>query len=53
MRTLEDTPFYARSIASATFGGQPSAVVHEELSLDRFRSPWVRFLLPFRMRRGA
>jgi carotenoid 1,2-hydratase len=51
LRTLEDTPFYARSLASASFGGQVSTVVHEALSLDRFKQGWVRFLLPFRMRR--
>jgi carotenoid 1,2-hydratase len=51
IRTLEDTPFYARSLASASFGGKLSTVVHEALSLDRFKQGWVRFLLPFRMRR--
>lgn len=51
LRTLEDTPFYARSLASASFQGQVCTVVHEALSLDRFRQGWVRFLLPFRMRR--
>ncbi len=53
VRTLEDTPFYARSLITA---GSPDAppVMHESLSLDRFRSSWVRALLPFRMprRRG-
>lgn len=53
LRTLEDTPFYARSLAEGSLGGQRAAVVHEQLSLDRFRQPWVRFLLPFRMRRAA
>lgn len=53
LRTYEDTPFYARSLASATFDGAPATVVHEALSLDRFISPWVQFLLPFRMRRAA
>lgn len=53
LRTLEDTPFYARSLAEGTLGGQRAAVVHEQLSLDRFRQSWVRFLLPFRMRRSA
>ncbi|MGK3989922.1 carotenoid 1,2-hydratase [Sorangium sp. So ce136] len=53
LRTYEDTPFYARSLAAATFGGKPATVVHEALSLDRFASPWVQFLLPFRMRREA
>ncbi|WP_437531568.1 carotenoid 1,2-hydratase [Sorangium sp. So ce726] len=52
LRTLEDTPFYARSLAAATFGGKPATVVHEALSLDRFTSPWVQLLLPFRMRRA-
>ncbi|WP_437636361.1 carotenoid 1,2-hydratase [Sorangium sp. So ce854] len=51
LRTYEDTPFYARSLAAATFAGRPATVVHEALSLDRFVSPWVQFLLPFRMRR--
>ncbi|WP_437814700.1 carotenoid 1,2-hydratase [Sorangium sp. So ce1078] len=53
LRTFEDTPFYARSLAAATFGGKPATVVHEALSLDRFASPWVQFLLPFRMRRAT
>jgi carotenoid 1,2-hydratase len=50
IRTVEDTPFYARSMAMSA---DPAAtqVVHESLSLDRFRSRWVQTLLPFRMRR--
>lgn len=47
-RTLEDTPFYARSLLASPRG----PIVHEELSLDRFRRGWVRFLVPFRMRGG-
>lgn len=46
--TLEDTPFYARSLLR-TDGGH--LTMHEELSLDRFSAPWVQMLLPFRMRR--
>lgn len=53
LRTYEDTPFYARSLAAATFGGRPATVVHEAVSLDRFTRPWVQFLLPFRMKRAA
>ncbi|XXX78068.1 carotenoid 1,2-hydratase [Sorangium sp. So ce134] len=53
LRTFEDTPFYARSLAAAAFGGKPATVVHEALSLDRFASSWVQFLLPFRMRRAT
>ena len=47
-RTLEDTPFYARSLLRS-----PSnrLIMHESLSLLRFRSGWVRRLLPFRMPR--
>ncbi|WP_437725363.1 carotenoid 1,2-hydratase [Sorangium sp. So ce861] len=53
LRTLEDTPFYARSLAAARFGGKPATVVHEAVSLDRFASSWVQLLLPFRMRRAT
>ena len=53
VRTLEDTPFYARSLVATTLGGQPLEMVHESLSLDRFRQPWVQILLPFRMPRRA
>lgn len=53
VRSLEDTPFYARALAGASLGGRQATVVHEQLSLDRFQRPWVRFLLPFRMRRAA
>ena len=50
LRTLEDTPFYARSLL--TDGTQaPGLVIHETLSLDRFGSNWVQSLLPFRMPR--
>jgi carotenoid 1,2-hydratase len=53
LRTLEDTPFYARSIVSARLLGVPVTAMHESLSLDRFRSAWVQALLPFRMPRRA
>jgi carotenoid 1,2-hydratase len=50
VRTVEDTPFYTRSMARGTDG---SEIFHESLDLDRFRSRWVQVLLPFRMpRRG-
>jgi carotenoid 1,2-hydratase len=53
VRTVEDTPFYARSMAVNDDPADPQ-VVHESLSLDRFRSRWVQTLLPFRMlRRGV
>lgn len=50
-RTLEDTPFYARSLVRTRFFGQPAAGTHEALSLDRFRTRLVQFMLPYRMRR--
>lgn len=50
-RTLEDTPFYARSVLSSRLLGEDVTAMHESLSLDRFRSRWVQTLLPFRMPR--
>ncbi len=53
LKTLEDTPFYSRSIVAATIGGSPVTGMHESLSLDRFRTRWVQSLLHFRMPRTA
>ena len=50
VRTLEDGPFYARSVVSTTLDGSRAMGMHETVSLDRFRSAWVKFLVPFRMR---
>ncbi|HSG88016.1 MAG TPA: hypothetical protein VLA56_02310 [Pseudomonadales bacterium] len=51
IRTLEDTPFYARSSVAARLDGEDLQMVHEALDLDRFASRWVQTLLPFRMPR--
>ncbi len=51
--SLEDSPFYTRSVLSTQLHGQPARGVHESLSLDRFSSAWVQFLVPFRMPRRA
>lgn len=51
LRTLEDTPFYARSLLAMQWQGASVTAMHESLSLTRFRAPWVRALLPFRMPR--
>jgi len=51
IRTWEDSPFYARSTVAATLFGEPVLSVHESLSLDRFRHPLVKAMLPFRMPR--
>jgi carotenoid 1,2-hydratase len=50
-RTLEDAPFYARSQVSGSLFGESVDLVHESLSLDRFRMPIVQAMLPFRMPR--
>jgi carotenoid 1,2-hydratase len=53
LQTLEDAPFYARSLVQATLCGQAVTAVHESLSLERFVQPVVQCMLPFRMpRRG-
>ncbi len=51
IKTLEDAPFYTRSTVATHLRGKPATAMHESLSLDRFRQPWVRMLLPFRMPR--
>jgi carotenoid 1,2-hydratase len=51
--TLEDAPFYARSVVATRLLGEDVTAVHESLSLERFRAAWVRWLLPFRMPRLA
>ena len=51
LHTLEDTPFYARSLVEASISGARVQAFHESLLLDRFNSRWVQTLLPFRMPR--
>jgi len=51
VRTLEDTPFYSRSLLAENAGGVQRIIMHESLSLERFSAAWVRLLLPFRMPR--
>ena len=53
LATLEDAPFYMRSLVRTEIDGEPVTAMHESLSLDRFRSRIVQMMLPFRMpRRG-
>ncbi len=52
-KTLEDTPFYTRSLVAATLRGQAITAVHESLNLQRFATHWVKWLLPFRMPRRS
>lgn len=53
LQTLEDTPFYARSLLRTRLLGQEVSAVHESLSLPRWASPAVQLMLPFRMPRRA
>ncbi len=52
IRTLEDTPFYARSVIETQLLGARVQAVHESLSLARFKTRWVQTLLPFRAPRA-
>ena len=52
VRAFEDTPFYARtSLRSRAAGRPPRAMMHERLSLDRFRTPLMQWALPYRIPR--
>ena len=51
IKTLEDTPFYARSKVATRLAGETVLAMHESLSLDRFSKPIVKLMLPFRMPR--
>lgn len=53
MRTWEDAPFYARSAIATRLFGEDVRAVHESLAMDRFRSPLVRGVLPYRMPRAS
>jgi carotenoid 1,2-hydratase len=53
VKTLEDTPFYVRSLVSSSLLGERITSVHETLDLPRVVSLPVRLMLPWRMpRRG-
>ncbi|MTH98771.1 carotenoid 1,2-hydratase [Roseibium sp. RKSG952] len=49
--TLEDSPFYTRSKLQTRLFGQPLELMHESLSGDRYASPLVKLMLPWRMPR--
>ena len=53
VETLEDTPFYARSLVRTSLAGESVTAMHESLSLDRFANPVVQAMLPFRMPRRS
>ena len=49
--TLEDTPFYVRSVLQSQLLGQRVTSVHETLNVPRVVSGAVRLMLPWRMPR--
>lgn len=53
VRSLLDTPFYARAIVATSLGGSATVGVHEALDLRRFRSPWLMPMLALRVPRRA
>ena len=53
VETLEDTPFYARSLVRTQLEGEAVTAMHESLALDRFANPVVQAMLPFRMPRRS
>jgi carotenoid 1,2-hydratase len=53
VKTLEDGPFYTRSVIDTVIDGAPVRLMHESLSGTRFANPIVKMMLPFRMPRRA
>jgi carotenoid 1,2-hydratase len=53
LQTLEDTPFYVRSLIGAALFGEPVTAMHETLHVPRLVSLPVQLMLPFRMPRRA
>jgi carotenoid 1,2-hydratase len=50
-QTLEDTPFYVRSLLDSQLFGERVSSVHETLNVPRVVSTPVRLMLPWRMPR--
>jgi carotenoid 1,2-hydratase len=48
VQTVEDSPFYARSVVEMHLLGRKVEAMHETLSLRRFDTPWMRLMLPFK-----
>ena len=53
LETLEDTPFYARSLLQTRLMGEQVTAVHETIQPQRLKSHIVQSMLPFRMPRRA
>jgi carotenoid 1,2-hydratase len=50
--TLQDAPFYSRSVIATRLLGQDATAVHESLDLRRFAARPVQMMLPFRVPRS-
>jgi carotenoid 1,2-hydratase len=50
-QTLEDTPFYIRSVIESTLLGERVTSMHETLNIPRLDSTTTRLMLPFKMPR--
>ncbi len=50
--TLEDTPFYTRSVISSGLLGEQVVSMHETLNVPRLTSTMVQWMLPVRMPRA-
>ena len=50
-QTLEDTPFYARSLLRVSLHDAPTDAIHETLDVTRLASTAVQWMLPWRMPR--
>ena len=51
-KTMQDAPFYTRTLVSGQARGEQVTGVHEWLDLQRFANPWVQRMIPYRMRNG-
>jgi len=52
VQTLQDAPFYARSVIATKLLGEETVAVHESLDCDRFRALPIQAMLPFRVPRS-
>ena len=53
LRTLQDSPFYARSLIRTRVRGHDAIAMHESLDLTRFVRPVTQVMLPFRIPRRS
>jgi carotenoid 1,2-hydratase len=51
MQTLEDTPFYVRSVLESGLCGEQVISMHETLNVPRLNTAMTRLMLPWKMPR--